>query len=102
MKRIIILASLLVTLSACTTATQPQTNAPAQSTNVNTAATPQTAAAMVSEADIIAREKQAWDAIKNKDYDGFAGMLADDQVEVSRSGIDDKAGTAKGVTALAL
>lgn len=101
MKRIIILAALLLASSGCTTDTQAPTNTATQSTNANAAATPKTAAT-VSEADIIAREKQAWDAIKNKDYDGFAAMLADEQVEVTDSGVNDRAKTISGVKDLAL
>jgi hypothetical protein len=100
MKRIIILASLLLAASGCTTTTQaPATNAPAQ-TNANTAATPKAAA--ISEADIIAREKQLWDLLKNKDFDGFAAMIADDGIEVISQGINDKAAIIKEVKDLAL
>jgi hypothetical protein len=101
MKRICILAVLLAAAAACTTNTPAPINAPAPSTNANAAATP-TAAATVSKDDIIAREKQVWEALKNKDFDGFANMLADDQIEVFGSGINDKAGSVKGVKDLAL
>ncbi|HEX8653372.1 MAG TPA: nuclear transport factor 2 family protein [Pyrinomonadaceae bacterium] len=101
MKRMILLASLLLAASGCATETQAPNNTPAPSSNVNAAATPQTAAT-ISEADIIAREKQIWDALKNKDYDGFAAMLADDQLEVFGSGVNDKATSVNGVKSLVL
>jgi hypothetical protein len=47
--------------------------------------------------DPVAREKQVWDAIKKKDYDRFASFLAEDQVEVSPWGINDKAASVSGV-----
>jgi hypothetical protein len=47
--------------------------------------------------DPIAREKQVWDALKKKDYDRFASYLAEDQIEVFGWGVNDKAGSAKGV-----
>jgi hypothetical protein len=104
MKRIIMLAALLVAASACTTTT-PTTNntntTPANTNananaNANTTATPQ-AEATVTDSDITAQEKQIWDKIKNKDSEGFAGMLADDFIYIAEDGIYDKAGTVEGV-----
>jgi len=48
--------------------------------------------------DPIANEKTVWDSFKNKNYDGFAAMLASDFLEVATDGYYDKAGTVKGVT----
>lgn len=84
MKKIFVLVSLLLLVAACQPA--PNTNAPA---NANTAA-PKTAAP--SEADLIAKEKAAWDAIKQKDYVAFGNMLTSDYVEVTDQGVMDKAG----------
>lgn len=63
------------------------------------AATPQAAAkpADASADDPVAREKQVWDAIKQKDFDRFASYLAEDQLEVSSWGVNDKAASVKGV-----
>jgi len=91
---------LLLVASGCATTAQTQnSNAPATSTNTNTAATTTTTttAAATSDDDHIAREKQVWELLKKKDYDGFASMLADDQVEVSAGGVHDKAGSVAGV-----
>lgn len=92
MKRMYILAALLLAASVCTALIQPS----AQPASVKAAAMPN-ASATISEDDLIAKEKQVWDAIKRKDYDAFAAFLADDQMEVNSNGVYDKAGTIKGV-----
>lgn len=68
------------------------------------AATPATEAkpAEAPADDPIAREKQVFDAIKKKDYDRFASFLAEDQIEVFAWGVNDKAGSVKGVQAVDL
>ena len=98
MKRMMMLTVLLLVASGCATTAQTQnSNAPATSTNTNTAATTTATTATASDQDHIARERQVWDMLKRKDYNDFANMLADDQVEVSGSGVHDKAGTLAGV-----
>ena len=92
MKRILILTTLLLTGLACTSSQQT----PQKATNVNTAITPQTTAT-VSEAHFIARENQLWDALEKKDFDTFAGFLAEDHIEVESDGVYDKAGTLNGI-----
>ncbi len=47
--------------------------------------------------DAIARENQIWDAIKKRDYVAFANFLADDQLEVTSSGVNDKVGSVNGI-----
>jgi hypothetical protein len=100
MKRLILLAALLLAASACTTTTPTtnNTNTPPANTNANanTTSTPQ-AQATVTDDTITAQEKQIWDKIKNKDADGFAGMLADDFIYIAGDGIYNKAGTVEGV-----
>ncbi|HEX8847720.1 MAG TPA: nuclear transport factor 2 family protein [Pyrinomonadaceae bacterium] len=49
------------------------------------------------EADHVAREKQVWDAIKKKNYEGFASFLAEDAIEVWDGGVNDKAASIEGV-----
>jgi hypothetical protein len=100
MKRILLVAALLLAASACATNT-PTTNntntSPANTnSNANTAPTPK-AEATVTDSDITAQEKAIWDKIKTKDSDGFAGMLADDFIYIAGDGIYDKAGTVNGV-----
>jgi hypothetical protein len=77
------------------------TGQPSSSANSNQSAktaTPSEAKpAEASSDDLVAREKQIWDAIKKKDYDGFASFLADDQIEVWESGVNDKAASVAGV-----
>lgn len=93
MKRAIALAALLLAASACTTTENTNT------TNANVAATPAATAtpAGVTQADIEAKERQVWDAIKAKSWDAFGAMLADDFVLVSSDGISNKADTLKGL-----
>lgn len=96
MKRLLALAALLMLLaaSACTTTTEntntgtANTNSNANS-NANAAATATPAAP--TQADLEAKERQVYDAIKAKNWDAFAGMLTDDFVIVNRDGVMAKA-----------
>jgi hypothetical protein len=100
MKKVIVLAALLVAASACATTTT-NTNENANATaNSNVSATPAPTPQGISQADIEAKERQTWDAMKAKNWDAFAGMLADDFVYVSGDGIANKAQTADGVKKL--
>lgn len=92
MKKSYALVLLLVLAVACAA---PPTNREATPTNSTATATP--AALVISEADLIAKEKAVWDAIKNKDYETFANMLADTMVEVLPDAVHDKAGSVAGV-----
>jgi hypothetical protein len=71
-------------------------NKPPAATTATTPATEAKPAVPVAD-DPIAREKQIWEAIKNRDYDRFASFLADDQIEVFAWGVNDKAGSVEGV-----
>ena len=72
-------------------------NTPAAKSSASPAAKTATA---VTTADAIANEKMAWDALKRKDYDGFASFLDEAQMEVEAEGVTDKAGTLKNVRML--
>ena len=91
MKRLLALAALLLAASACTTTTNTNTGAG----NANANATPVAAAtpAGPTQADIEAKERATYDAIKTKNWDAFAAMLADDFVVVGSDGVHDKKGT---------
>ena len=85
MKKILALVSFLLVAAACTN--QPM------NTNTNSNANTSTMKmAAPSEADIIAKEKAAWDTLKTKDYAAFGNMLASDYIEVTDEGNFDKAG----------
>jgi len=99
MKKIFALLSLLTLGAACAVPTE-NTNLTA-SANANVAGT-RPAAIAPTEAEATAKEKTAWDAIKNKDYDGFASMLASDQILVVPDGVYDKAGSVNGVKSFEL
>lgn len=92
MKKFYALLSLSVLVVACAT---PPTNEEAAPTNTAAPASPTSMA--ISETDAIAKEKAIWDTIKNKDYDAFANMLADNQVEILPDGMKDKAASIAGV-----
>ena len=55
----------------------------------------ETKTSLISEAEVIAKEKQAWDAVRNKDFDSFRNIMASDGVYVSHHGVLDPAGTIK-------
>jgi len=76
--------------SATTTGATPATS-PAQTTAASP--TPATTGA-ATPTDV---EKQIWDALKRKDWDGFASHLAADAVEVEPTGVYDKQGSVNGV-----
>jgi hypothetical protein len=86
MKKILALVSFLLVVAACTT--QPSTNTNTAS-NTNSA-TAKSAAPSADE--MFAKEKAAWDTLKQKDYDAFGNMLASDYIEVTDEGVFDKAG----------
>ncbi len=92
MKKSYALVLLLVLAAAC--AAPPTTNREAAPTN---SAATKPAAVAISEADVIAKEKAIWDTIKNKDYDAFGNMLADDMMEVLPDGTHDKTASIAGV-----
>jgi hypothetical protein len=86
MKKILALVSFLLVAAACTN--QPTTNT---STNSN-ANMSMSKTAAPSEADMIVKEKAAWETLKTKDYAAFGNMLASDYIEVTDEGVMDKAG----------
>lgn len=97
MKRIILLAALLVAASACKTAEAPSNANATTPANTNASSTPKAEATTNTDSAAIAQEKQIWDNIKKKDPDAFAAMLAEDFVYVSNDGVHDKAGTVSGI-----
>ncbi|HZG52554.1 MAG TPA: nuclear transport factor 2 family protein [Pyrinomonadaceae bacterium] len=98
------LLSLILCAPGCTVAPDGNTNAAAPAANANTNANADTNAnANLSStggsaaAELIAKEKQLWDALKNRDHDAFGKMLAEDSVYVSSDVIGGKAATIEGV-----
>ena len=87
MKKTLALVSFLVLALACAA---PPTNDVATSTNRSANVAPATSAAM-TEADAIAKEKAIWEAIRVKDYEAFANMLATDSIDVLDVSVNDKA-----------
>ncbi len=93
MKKTLLLAAAVLTAIACAA---PPTNREATSSNANSAAAAKPAAPL-SESDAIAKEKQIWDAIQKKDYDGFGSMLTDNFIYVSSDAVYDKPGSINGI-----
>lgn len=98
MKKILALVSLLIAAAACspTPPGNKDLTVNANSANANKGGEMKSSAT-VSESDIIAKEKASWDAIKKKDWDGFARMLASDYIEVLDDGVHDKTETLASV-----
>lgn len=90
MKKILVIIAALMVAAACAApTTNRETTGPVNA--------PSPAEQAMTEADAIAHEKAIWDSIKNKDYDGFAAMIAAEQLEVLPEGVMDKAGSVEGV-----
>ncbi|SRR6266849_2139764 len=88
MKKLFVLIAALIVVAACTA---PPANR--ETVNSSTVSEKPSAPAM-TEADATAKEKAIWDTVKNKDYDGFASMLASDEMEVTGGdGVLEKAGS---------
>jgi hypothetical protein len=90
MKKLLLFVSFVVLVAAC----QPVTNE--NMANANKGTEPK-AMAPPSEADIIAKEKAAWDTFRKRDADAFKKMLAADYLEVLDSGTKDTAATIDGM-----
>lgn len=101
MKRLLVLAALLTAAPACAPADQGTGNANLTA-NTNSRASPTPTPAGASEADLVALDRQIWEAIKTKNWDAFAAHLADDAVTVTNDGIYNKAQTLEGLKALDL
>jgi hypothetical protein len=48
--------------------------------------------------DPVANEKAVWESFRNKNYEGFAGVLLPEFIEVEAEAVYDKAGSVKGVS----
>ncbi|HLA09347.1 MAG TPA: nuclear transport factor 2 family protein [Pyrinomonadaceae bacterium] len=92
-----VMFSILLLTLACAPAPTNREESVTGSTN---RATNSATTAALSEADAIANEKKAWQAIQDRDFDTFASMLANDQIEVTQTGVSDKAGTLASVRKL--
>jgi len=96
MSKILAFMSLLLLTAACATPPPGNKDTTANVNNANKAAETKSSAAP-SEADIQAKETAAWEAVKQKDYDSFAKLMADDYLEVEDDGVHDKAASVQSV-----
>ncbi len=91
-KSLLLLVVAAMVAAACAA---PPTNR--SDTNRNGSAESTTAAAPMTEADAMAKEKAVWAAFEKQDYKGFADMLDEQAVLVQGDGVYDKAGILKGI-----
>jgi len=96
MNKTLVFVSLLLLAAACATPPPGNKDTTANVNNANKAAETKSSAAP-SEADIQAKETAAWEAVKQKDWDGFGKMLADDYLEVVDEGVHDKTASIQSV-----
>ena len=89
MKKIFLLVSLLALAAACTT--EPSGNKDT-SANANKGSEMKSTAGP-TEADLSAKEKAGWEAVKAKNWDAFGKLLATDYVEAMDDGVHDRAAT---------
>jgi hypothetical protein len=97
----VVLSSLILGASGCAAATNGNNSA---ATNANLTA-PANANANASASatggatadEIIAKEKQLWDALKKRDYEAFGKMLSSDNVYISSDVVGGKDETVNGV-----
>lgn len=97
-----VLSLLMLAASGCAVATNSNnaaaTNANLPSTPANANANANLSATGGATADeIIAKEKQLWDALKNRDYEAFGKMLSSDNVYISSDVVGGKDETVNGV-----
>jgi hypothetical protein len=70
-------------------------NKPAANSNANASASP--AASPAAPSSATDAEKAVWDALKSKNYDGFANFLATDSMEIEPDGVYAKSQSVEGV-----
>src|SRR5437588_4915551 len=96
MKKNMLLIAILLFVSACTS---PTANKPPANT---TGPTQPRAAAPLTESETIAKEKEAWDSVEQKNSDAFANLLDADYVEISSDALWDRAGSIAAARDVAL
>lgn len=89
MNKLLVVVISALALTACAAPTEITNKSAAPNANKAGAAVP------ISDAEVIAKEKQAWDAVRQKDFDSFKKIMADDGIYVSHHGVLDPAGTIK-------
>ena len=94
MKKSVFFLLTAMIMAAC--AAPPTNREATSSTNTNKPAETTTAAPL-TEAEAIAKEKEAWQILAKQNIEAFSAMLADDQIYVAGDGVHDKASSVKGV-----
>src|SRR4051794_36382614 len=87
MKRILLPAALLLCAAACAPAPTDNVNANANTnanmSNMNASNTNAASSATAADTELIAKEREVYDAIKKKDAAAFGAFLADDFIYVT-------------------
>lgn len=91
-KLLIVVAAVVAAACAAPSETTNRTD-----TNRNGSAESTAAAAPMTEADAMAKERAVWAAFEKQDYKSFADMLDEQAVLVQGDGVYDKAGILKGI-----
>jgi hypothetical protein len=84
MKKIFLFFCAITIAAAC--------SAPTTNTNTPPANTATSKSETLSEADLIAKEKEAWTTLEKKNYTAFGDLLDTEYVEVGDAGVYNKAG----------
>jgi hypothetical protein len=95
-----LLAVVVSALAVCACTGPTETTNKSATTNANKVA--ETTSPTMSDAEVIAKEKQAWEAVQKKDFEGFRNIMANDGIYVSHHGVLDPAGTIKETNELEL
>jgi hypothetical protein len=94
MKKILVFVTFLIVAAACSTEPSGKKDTTANANNANNAnKATESKSTAPSEAEITAREKAGWDAIKKKDFAAFGKLLTSDFIDVEDDGVYDKAGS---------
>ena len=101
MNKLLLPAALLLCAAACAPAPSNIANTNTNAANTN-ATNANSAAASWTDADVIAGDRAAWDAIKRKEWTAFSDMLAPEFIDVTPDGVYDKEATVAAVKKLEL
>lgn len=103
MKRLLLPLALVACAAACAPAPSDNANANASNTNaanMNAANSNTSSSATTSDADLMAKDREIYDALKKRDNTAFGALLADDFLYVTGDGIHSKADTLKVAAAM--
>ena len=89
MKKLLAISACALALAACAAPTET-TN---RSGRANANKVAETTSPMMSDAEVISKEKKAWEAVQKKDFESFRSIMASDGIYVSHHGVFDPTDT---------